>query len=78
MGTALSLTSEQSVQSVCISPDRSASGSPGESLPGPGSTTSHCPMAAGQSMDPRYNISSGRASSGAQAGGSIFHPKPEQ
>ncbi len=50
---------------VCISPDRSASGSPGASLPGPGSTTSHCPAVAGQSMVPRYNIPSQRASSGA-------------
>ncbi len=51
--------------SVCISPDRSAPGSPGESSPGPGSTTSHCPAVAGQSMVPRYNIPSRRASSGA-------------
>ncbi len=28
---------------ICISPDRSAPGSPGESSPGPGSTTSHYP-----------------------------------
>ncbi len=51
--------------SACISPDRSAPGCPGESSPGPGSTTSHCPMVAGQSMVPRYNITSRRASSGA-------------
>ncbi len=51
--------------SVCVSPDRSAPGSPGESLPGPGSTTSHCPTVAGQSMVPRFNIPSRRASSGA-------------
>ncbi len=68
--------------SVCILPDRSASGSPRESSQGPGSTTYHCPTVAGQSMVPRYNIPSGRASSGAprQEGpsvpsrGSIFHP----
>ncbi len=42
--------------SVCISPDRSAPGSPGESSPGPGSTTSHCPAVAGQSMVPGYFI----------------------
>ncbi len=53
------------VSSVCISPDRSAPGSPGESLQGPGSTTSHCPEVAGQSMVSRYNIPSRRASSGA-------------
>ncbi len=51
--------------SVRISPDRSASGSPGESSPGPGSTTSHFPVVAGQSMVPRFNIPSRRASSGA-------------
>ncbi len=51
--------------SVCISPDHSAPGSPGESSPGPGSTTSHCPTVAGQSMVPRFNIPSRRASSGA-------------
>ncbi len=28
--------------SVCIYPDHSAPGSPGESSPGPSSTTSHC------------------------------------
>ncbi len=32
--------------SVCISPDRSAPGSPGESSPGPGSITSHCSAVA--------------------------------
>ncbi len=32
--------------SVCISPDCSAPGSPGESSPGPGSTTSHCAAVA--------------------------------
>ncbi len=51
--------------SVCFSPDHSAPGSPGESSPGPGSTTSHCPTMAGQSMVPRFNIPSRRASSGA-------------
>ncbi len=54
---------------------------PGESSPGLGSTTSHCPAVAGQSMVPRYDIPSRRASSGvirpSQAGGSIFHPQPE-
>ncbi len=44
--------------SVCISPDRSAPRSLGESLPGLDSTTAHCPMVAGQSMVPRFNISS--------------------
>ncbi len=34
--------------SVCISPDRSAPGSPGESSPGPGSTTFHCPRWPGR------------------------------
>ncbi len=42
--------------SVCIYPGRSAPRSPGESSPGPGSTTSHCPVVAGQSMVPRFNI----------------------
>ncbi len=51
--------------SVCISPDRSAPGSPGESSPGPGSTTSHCPVVVWQTMVPRFNIPSRRASSGA-------------
>ncbi len=41
----------------------SAPRSPGDSSPGPGFTTSHCPT--GQSMVPRYNIPSQRASSGA-------------
>ncbi len=65
--------------SVCIFPDCSAPGSPGESSPGPGSNTSHCPAVAGQRMIPRYKIPSRRASTGAlhQAGGSIFHPQPE-
>ncbi len=40
---------------VCISPDP---GSPRESSPGPGSTNSYCPAVVGQSMVPRYNISS--------------------
>ncbi len=44
--------------SVRISPDRSAPGSPGESLPGPGSTTSHCPAVALQILVPRYNMPS--------------------
>ncbi len=80
MGTAFSLPSPDrfsasragrdgadvaEASSVCFSPDRSAPGSPGESLPGPGSTTSHCPAVAGQSMVPRFNIPSWRASSGA-------------
>ncbi len=43
----------------------SAPGSLGESSPGPGSTTYHCPAVARQSMVPRYNIPSRRASSGA-------------
>ncbi len=51
--------------SVCFSPDHSAPGSPGESSPGLGSTTSHCPTMAGQSMVPRFNIPSRQASSGA-------------
>ncbi len=51
--------------SVCFFPDRSASGSPGESSPGPGSVTSHCLAVTGQSMVPRFNIPSRRASSGA-------------
>ncbi len=59
--------------SVCFSPDRSAPGSTGESLPGPGSTTSHCPAVAGQSMVPRYNIPPRRALL-SQSRGSIFHP----
>ncbi len=50
---------------VCMHfPDCSAPGSPGESSPGPDSTTSHCPAVAGQSMVPRYDIPSRRASSG--------------
>ncbi len=49
--------------SICISSDRSDPGSPGESLSC--STTSHCPTMARQSMVPRYNIPSRRASSGA-------------
>ncbi len=67
--------------SVCISPDRSAPGSPGESSPGPGSTTSHCPTVAGQSMVHIFNISSRQAPVRrellSQVGGSIFHPQPE-
>ncbi len=62
--------------------DHSAPRSPGESLLGPGSTTSHCPAVAEQSKVPRYNIPSWRASSRAprQEGlsvpsrGLIFHP----
>ncbi len=51
--------------SVCISPDRSAPGSTGESSPGPSPTTSYCPTVAGQSMVPKSIIPSRRASSGA-------------
>ncbi len=52
---------------------------------GPGSTTSHCPTVAGQSMIPR-SISlldrphpelPARRDLLSQAGGSIFHPLPE-
>ncbi len=50
---------------LCISPDRSAPGSPEKSSPGPGSTTFHCPAVAGQSLVCRYNIPSRCASSGA-------------
>ncbi len=59
--------------SICISPICSAQGSPVESSPGAGSTTSHCPAVAGQSMVPRFNIPSRRASSGAprQEGSSV-------
>ncbi len=71
--------------SVCISPDRSAPGSTGDSSPGPGPTTSYCPAVAGQSMVPKSILPSRRASSGAPrqegpsvpSGGSIFHPHPE-
>ncbi len=49
--------------SVCISPDRSGPRSTGDSSPGP--TTSYFPTVAGQSMVPRFNIPSWRASSGA-------------
>ncbi len=51
--------------SVCISPDRSAPRTIGESSPGPGPTTSYCPAVAGQSMVPKSIIPSRRASSGA-------------
>ncbi len=51
---------------LCMhSPDCSAPGSIGECSPGPGPTTSYCPMVAGQSMVPRSIIPSRRASSGA-------------
>ncbi len=62
---------------------------PRESSPGLGSTTSHCPVVAGQSIVPRYNIPSQRDIISAlyilpvrrdllsQAGGSIFHLQPE-
>ncbi len=71
--------------SVCISPNRSAPGDPGESSPRPGSSTSNCPAVAGQSMVPRYYIPSRRASSGAprQKGPSVpsrrldISPQPE-
>ncbi len=70
---------------MCIFPDRSAPGSPGESLPGPGSTTSHCPAVAGQSMVPRYiSLLDGpplelpvRRDLLSQAGRLILHPQPE-
>ncbi len=63
--------------SVCIFPNHSAPGSPGESSPGPGSTTSHCPTVAGQSMIPRYiyRFSTGLIRS-SPTGGS-FCPKQE-
>ncbi len=61
--------------SVCFSSDHSAPGSAEESLPGPGSTTSHFPAVAGQSMIPRYNIPPRRASSGASPSGGTFCPK---
>ncbi len=44
---------------------RPAPRSSGESSPGTGSSTSHCPTVAGQSMVPRFNIPSRRASAGA-------------
>ncbi len=61
--------------SVCLSPYRSAPGSTGESSPGPGSTTSHCPRLAGQSTVPRNNIPPRQASSGAPPSGGTFCPK---
>ncbi len=63
-GTALSLPSPDRFSAwtrwsrrgqgfVCMHfPDCSAPGSPGKSLPGPGSTNSHCPVVAGQSRFP--------------------------
>ncbi len=64
--------------SVCVSRDVSlstlvlphaSSSSPRESSPGLGSTSSHCPTVARQSMVPRYNIPPRRTSSGAQRQG---------
>ncbi len=64
--------------SVCVSRDVSlstlvlphaSSSSPRESSPGLGSTSSHCPAVARQSMVPRYNIPPRRTSSGAQRQG---------
>ncbi len=52
--------------SVCISPDRSAPGSPGESLPGPGFTTFHS-----------WDLLSQAGGGGGGGGGSRFHPQPE-
>ncbi len=61
--------------SVCFSPDCSAPGSTGESSPGPGSTTSHCPAMAGQSLVPRYNIPPLRALRICHNGKHINAPK---
>ncbi len=78
------LTVHSQALSVCSFPNHSAPGSPGESLPGPGST-SHCPTVAGQSMVPIYTslldgpcleLPVGRDVL-SQAGGFIFHPQPE-
>ncbi len=64
--------------------DRSAP-SPGESSPGPGSTTSHCPAVAGRVWfpdiislldEPPLELPV-RRDLLSQAGGSIFHPQPE-
>ncbi len=70
---------------LCISPDRSAPGSPEKSSPRPGSTTFHCPAVASRvwfadiislldvpplELPVRKDLLS-------QAGGSIFHPQPE-
>ncbi len=49
-------------------PDHSAPETAGESSPVPGSTHSHCPAVAGQSMVPRYNIHPRRASSFSECG----------
>ncbi len=64
-GTRRDGTDVAEASSVCISPHCSAPGSNGESSPGPGPTTSYCPVVAGQSMVPRSSIPSRRASSGA-------------
>ncbi len=71
--------------SVCISPDRSAPGSPRECLQGPGSTTSHCLQWPGRVWFPDLiSLLDGpplelpvRKDLLSQAGGSIFHPQPE-
>ncbi len=71
--------------SVCFSPDCSAPGSAGESLPGLGSTTSHCPALPGRVWFPDLiSLLDGpplelpvRRDLLSQAGGSIFHPHPE-
>ncbi len=52
-GTGCDDTDVAEASSICISPDRSAPRSTGESSPGPGSTTSYCPAVAGQSMVPK-------------------------
>ncbi len=66
---------------VCISPDCSAPGSPGESSPGPGSTTSHCPALARVWFPDIISLLDGpplelpvRRDLLSQAWGSMFHP----
>ncbi len=64
-GTGCDDTDVAEASSVRISADRSAPGSTGESSPGPGPTTSYCPVVAGQSMFPKSSLPSRRASSRA-------------
>ncbi len=71
--------------SVCISPNRSAPGSPGESSLGPGFTTFHCPRWPCRVWFPDIiSLLDGpplelpvRRELLSQAGGSRFHPQPE-
>ncbi len=66
---------------VCFSPDSSAPGSSGEGPERGGQSIVGSPILAGPGMVLRHHVTPGRPAvadpSSEQAGGTIFHPRPE-